>query len=189
MTTDPKTMKRLKAAAAKAAEFAAAAKEGVREAKAKLKHARKSFKAAKKVAKQARRKIDEAAAVPARPAPKAKSPSKLKFPSKTQSAAKPRPTVKPTGMPQGGPKEDVRSGSSAAKPKRRLKRVTKSDALEPPETMRSAAEVAKSVIERLHSPPPLLPPMPAIPSPEPSSRRGRDDAGEEHRDQDAQEQG
>jgi hypothetical protein len=30
--------------------------------------------------------------------------------------------------------------------------------------MRSAAEVAKSVIERLHAPPPLLPPTPVIPS-------------------------
>jgi hypothetical protein len=172
MTTDPKTMKRLKAAAAKAAEFAAAAKEGVREAKAKLKHARKSFKAAKKVAKQARRKIDEAAAVPkARPAPKANSPSKTR-------SAKPRPTPKPTGTPLSGSEQDVRSGSAAAKPKRRPKRASKSGALEPPETMRSAAEVAKSVIERLHSPPPLLPPTPAIPSPEPSSGRGRDDAGE-----------
>jgi hypothetical protein len=159
MTTDPKTMKRLKAAAAKAAEFAAAAKDEVREAKAKLKHARKLFKAAKKVAKQARRKIDAAVAVPAgavkaltispkavskaRPAPKAKSPSKA------QSASKP-----------------------AARPKRRLKRAPKSGAVEPPETMRSAAEVAKSVIERLHSPPPLLPPTPAIPSPEPESVPG-----------------
>jgi hypothetical protein len=184
MTTDPKTMKRLKAAAATAAEFAAAAKEGVREAKANLKHARKSFKAAKKVAKQARRKIDEAAAVPkARPAPKAKSPSK------TRSASNPKPTAKPTGTRLSGSKEEVRSAGAAVKPKRRLKRAPKSDALEPPETMRSAAEVAKSVIERLHSPPPLLPPTPAIASPEPSSRRGRDDAGEEDRDQNAQEQG
>jgi hypothetical protein len=33
--------------------------------------------------------------------------------------------------------------------------------------MRSAADVAKSVIERLHAPPPMLPPEPVIPT-EPS---------------------
>ena len=152
MTTDPKTMKRLKAAAQKAAEFADVAKKGVREAKAKLKHARKLLKAAKKVAKQARRKRDAASA--AKPAPK------------------PKPVPEATAKPQTKPKPAVRATSTASKPKRRVKRAAKLEGLTQPETMRSAAEVAKSVIERLHSPPPLLPPTPAIPAAEPGSESG-----------------
>jgi hypothetical protein len=49
--------------------------------------------------------------------------------------------------------------------------------------MRSAAEVAKSVIERLQAPPPILPPTPIIPadvvaSSGDSMRRGGDQSGE-----------
>jgi hypothetical protein len=166
MTADAKTMKRLKAAAAKATEFAAAAKEGVREAKARLKHARKLFKAAKKAAKQARRKVDAASAVAvgAKPALKAKSV--------LNARPAPKPLLKAAVKPPIRLKPAVRAATAASKPKRRVKRASKPDSVPPPETMRSAAEVAKSVIERLHSPPPLLPPTPAIPTPEPESEPG-----------------
>ena len=75
-------MKRLKAAAAKAAAGAAAAKDKVRSAKAQLKQARKLLKTEKKAAKQARKKLDAAAAMtPVR-------------------AAKPAAVAKPLAAPQ-----------------------------------------------------------------------------------------
>ena len=150
MATDQKTMKRLKAAADEAAEFATAAKEDVRTAKAKLKHARKLFKAAKKVAKQARRKVGAAAAA----ATAAPDGASLK-------SAKPRAVPKATAQPKIKLKPSHRAEDAVSKPQSRVqRRAPNPSAPTPPEPMRSAAEVAKSVIERLHSPPPLLPPTP-----------------------------
>jgi len=129
-------MKRLKAEAAKAAARAAAAKDQVRSAKAQLKQARKLFKVEKKVAKQARRKMDAAAV--------AVAPGRVSKPVAVAKVAVAKPRVrKPTTAPK--------PARSAARP------APKSRARRSPETMRSAAEVAKSVIERLHSPPPALP--------------------------------
>src|ERR1700690_4058045 len=69
MATSSTTVKRLKAAAAKAAAKATAAKEQVQLAKAQLKQARKLLKIEKKASKQARRKVEAAAATaaPGRP--------------------------------------------------------------------------------------------------------------------------
>jgi hypothetical protein len=55
--------------------------------------------------------------------------------------------------------------AAAAKPAavRKSATVRKKTRRPAPDTMRSAAEVAKSVIERLQSPPPVLPPDPVIP--------------------------
>jgi hypothetical protein len=140
MATNRATMQSLKAVAAKAAARAAAAKEQVRSAKARLKQARKLFKIEKKAAKQARKKVDAAAAAPA--------PGDVK-----PAAFAKTPVTKPS----------VRKPAPAAKPARPVSRATpKPRARKSPETMRSAAEVAKSVIERLHSPPPTLPPTPMV---------------------------
>jgi hypothetical protein len=147
MTTKSPIIKRLKASAAKASARAAAAKDEVRAAKTRLKQARKAFKAERKAAKQARRKVDAAAARTARkprpaatlklkPAVRKRTPAKVA--AKTKSAPQPKKAVPLKG-----------SKARAAKPTT--------------ETMRSAAEVAKSVIERLHAPPPALPPEPHIP--------------------------
>jgi hypothetical protein len=161
MTNKSPIIKRLKTAATKAAARASAAKNEVRAAKARLKQARKLFKAEKKAAKQARRKVNAAAAKRARkPRPaanlklkrairksaadlaaKTKSAPRAKSASKAKVAAKTNVAAKKAGAPQ------------AVKP-----RVPKKK----PETMRSAADVAKSVIERLHAPPPALPPEPKI---------------------------
>jgi hypothetical protein len=134
MTAKSPVLNRLKSAAAKAAARAAAAKEQVREAKAQLKVARKLFKAEKKAAKQARRKVD-AAVQKARPVKRAR-------------VAKAAAIVKPSRKAASG-----KLSGRGAKP-----------ALQAPDSMRSAAEVAKSVIERLHAPPPALPPEPIIPA-------------------------
>jgi hypothetical protein len=155
-------MKRLKAAATKAAARAAAAKTRVREAKATLKQARKLFKIEKKAAKQARRKAMAAVA------------------SATVRAAKPAVTAKL--------KPPVRKPDSAPK-KIKPRRASSPRARNPVGTMRSAAEVAKSVIERLHAPPPILPPTPLIPAEPPLVRRAGEKAREENRDHDAQEKG
>jgi hypothetical protein len=145
MTSKP-ALKRLKTAAGKAAARAAAAKSQVRLAKAQLKEARKAFKAAKKAAKQARRQAD-AAGSSRRPRPAAtlklkaaiRKASSLPKTVRTPKAAQPKPAVKKTAPPRA-------SKARAAKV--------------PP--MRSAAEIAKTVIERLHAPPPVLP-APIIP--------------------------
>jgi hypothetical protein len=148
------TMKRLKAAAAKAAARAAAAKEKVRSAKALLKPARKGFKVEKKAAKQARKKVDAAAAVSLDRAVKPVAVAKPAAAPKPLEVAKRAAAPKPAG---------VRKPATAPKPARRTSRgVPKARVRKSPETMRSAAEVAKSVIERLHSPPPALPPTPMI---------------------------
>jgi hypothetical protein len=150
MATDRATMNRLKAAAANAAARAAAAKEQVRSAKARLKQARKLFKIEKKAAKQARKKLDAAAAAPASGDVKPVAVAKTAV-TKTVVA---KPAVA---------KPSVRKPASAAKRARPVSRPSpKPRARKSPETMRSAAEVAKSVIERLHSPPPMLPPTPII---------------------------
>jgi hypothetical protein len=141
MATSSTTLKRLKVAAAKAAARAAAAKEQVQSAKAQLKQARKLLKIEKKASKQARRKMDAAAATaaPGRPPkPAAVARAAVAKPSKSVAAPKPARTA------------------SRSVPKRRVRKS--------PQTLRSAAEVAKSVIERLHSPPPVLPPEPNIPA-------------------------
>jgi hypothetical protein len=146
-------MKRLKEAAAKAAARAAAAKEQVRSAKARLKQARKLFKIEKKAAKQARKKVDAAAAAPA--------PGQTK-PAEVAKIAVAKPSVAKPAVA----KPRVRKPAPAAKPARPVSRATpKLRARKSPETMRSAAEVAKSVIERLHSPPPTLPPTPMVSDP------------------------
>jgi hypothetical protein len=150
MATNRATMKSLKAAAAKAAARAAAAKEQVRSAKARLKQTRKLFKIEKKAAKQARKKVDAAAAAPA--------PGDVKPAAVAKTAVTKTVVAKPAVA-----KRSVRKRAPAAKPARPVSRATpKPRARKSPETMRSAAEVAKSVIERLHSPPPTLPPTPMV---------------------------
>ena len=147
MTTKSPIIKRLKAAAAKASARAAAAKNEVRAAKARLKQARKAFKAERKAAKQARRKVDAAAARTARK-PRPAATLKLK------PAIRKRAPAKVAAKTKGAPKAKKAGPLKSSKPR----------AVKPtPETMRSAAEVAKSVIERLHAPPPVLPPEPHIP--------------------------
>jgi hypothetical protein len=131
-------VKRLKEAATKASARVAAAKDDLKAVKSRLKQARKAFKAEKKAAKQLRRKLKEAVAATLvrrrRPSPSPKTKAPLaKAQAKRKSAARRRP-----------------------KPR------TKARTKPAPDTMRSAAEVAKSVIERLHAPPPLLPPAPLI---------------------------
>ena len=142
-------MKRLKVAATKATSRAAAAKTRVREAKAALKQARKLFKIEKRAAKEARRKVD-AAVVSVRKPP----------------APKPVRAQKP-----GPPKMEPKSAAKKSKPRkpRKPRRASKPRAPKDLKTMRSAAEVAKSVIERLHAPPPILPPTPNIPDESPAA--------------------
>jgi hypothetical protein len=162
MTSKPATMQRLKAAAAKAAARAAGAKEQVRSAKALLKQARKAFKAEKKAAKQARRKVDAAAAalVQDRAAKAAVSP---KLPVRGAARNLGRNPDRNAGR---------KAAPGAASPVRPAPktRMLKPKAPKPPDTMRSAAEVAKSVIERLHSPPPVLAPAAIIPPDLPLAR-------------------
>jgi hypothetical protein len=63
-----------------------------------------------------------------------------------------------------GKKPKTSKRTSATKPPAKAKRRRGVKAAKPAaDSMRSAAEVAKSVIERLQSPPPVLPPDPVIP--------------------------
>ena len=157
MTARASVSKRLKGAAAKAAAGAAAAKLQVRLAKAQLKQARKEFKAAKKAAKQARRKLDAAgSARPPRPAASLKLKPAVRRPS---SASKPARAFK-VAPPKAAPVPGIASKRTAKKPV--SGRVSKPRAPKAPQ-LRSAAEIAKSVIERLHAPPPILPPAPVVP--------------------------
>jgi hypothetical protein len=154
MTAKP-DQKRLKTAAEKAAARAATAKSQVRLAKAQLKQARKAFKAAKKAAKQARRQVDAAgSARPRRPA----ATLKLKPAIRKASSA-----VKSVRAPKTAqPKPAVAGMSSKRIPKKTVpRRVSKARAPKVPQ-MRSAAEIAKTVIDRLHAPPPILPPAPIM---------------------------
>lgn len=126
-------MQQLKAAAARAAARAASAKEQVRSAKALLKQARKAFKSEKKAAKQARRKVDAAATSAAQ-----------------DRAFKATATAANSPM-RGATRKSVRTPAPKT-------RALKPQTQKPRDTVRSAADVAKSVIERLHGPPPTLPP-------------------------------
>jgi DnaK suppressor protein len=156
-------IKRLKLAAAKAAARATAAKTQMRAAKAQLKQARKLFKTEKKAAKHAWRKVDAAAVSATRRAPRPAATLKLK-PAVRKPAAK--PVLAARKRPKAAPKTSPKASPKKIKPRR----VAKARAPAAP-SMRSAAEVAKSVIERLHSPPPVLPPEPVIPT-NPSSSPG-----------------
>ena len=139
MSVKASVLKELETAAAKAAARAAAAKAEVRLAKAELKQARKVFKAAKKAAKQARRQADAAGnSRPPRPA----------------ATRKVKPAIRKAAVPGIGARRT---------PKKTLpRRVSRARVPRAPQ-MRSAAEIAKTVIERLHAPPPILPPAPVIP--------------------------
>jgi hypothetical protein len=158
MTSPSTFVKRLKVAATKAAARAAAAKTRMRAAKAQLKQARKLFKTEKKAAKQARRKVDAAAASATKRAPRPAATLELK-PAVRKPAA--RKTVRP-------PKTTPKSRPKKRQPKKSTpRRVLKTRAEVP--GLRSAAEVAKSVIERLHAAPPILPPAPVIPADPPEN--------------------
>jgi hypothetical protein len=178
MTTPSPFIKRLKVAATKAAARAAAAKTQVRAAKAHLKQARKLFKTEKKAAKQARRKVDAAATSAARRAPRPAATLKLK------PAIRKSPAKQPVRAARKRPKIVVKT--AAKKPPKKTKPRRTANARAQATGMRSAAEVAKSVIERLHSPPPILPPAPVIPTDAPSGLG--QESREKNRDQDAQEE-
>jgi hypothetical protein len=190
MTTPSPFIKRLKIAATKAAARAAAAKTQVRAAKAHLKQARKLFKTEKKAAKQARRKVDAAATSSAKRTPRPAATLKLNPAVRKSSATQPvraarkilkaAPKNAPKEPPRKPPKKAPKEAAKKIKPRRPAKARAQATG------MRSAAEVAKSVIERLHAPPPILPPAPVIPT-ESSSGSGHE-PGEKNRDQDAQEE-
>jgi hypothetical protein len=178
MTAASPFIKRLRAAAIKAAGRAAAAKTQVRAAKAQLKQARKLFKIEKRAAKQARREVDAASIVTRAPRPAATL--QLKPAVRKVAAAKPLTAARrnsklaaKTAAPKTAAPKTTAPKSAAVKsaPKKtKPPRAAKARAVTAPEAMRSAAEVAKSVIERLHAPPPVLPPTPVIPpGPPPSS--------------------
>lgn len=133
-------MQQLKAAAARAAARAASAKEQVRSAKALLKQARKAFKSEKKAAKQARRKVDAAATSAAQ-----------------DRAFKATATAANSPM-RGATRKSVRTPAPRPALPAPKTRALKPQTQKPRDTVRSAADVAKSVIERLHGPPPTLPP-------------------------------
>jgi hypothetical protein len=157
MNTKSSVIKRLKEAVAKAIARASAAKDELRAAKGRLKQARKLFKAEKKAAKQARRKLDAAVATAAARTPRPAATLKLKPAIRRPPTAKKSPPKK-TGLKKAALKR-------AAPKKAGQRRTPKPVAVKAPITIRSAAEVAKSVIERLHAPPPTLPPTlaPVIP--------------------------
>jgi hypothetical protein len=145
--------RRLKVAAEQAADRAASAKEQVRSAKAQLKQARKLFKAEKKAAKQARKKLEAARnSFMVRPVRAAAAPGAVRAPKapRAKSAAPKAASVK---VPV----------SKTVRVRRKLRRAAKPVSASP-EPMRSAAEVAKIVIERLQNPPAVLPPTPTIPA-------------------------
>jgi hypothetical protein len=166
MNTKSPIIKRLKEAVAKAVARASAAKDDLRSAKGRLKQARKLFKAEKKAAKQARRKLDAAVATAAARTPRPAATLKLKPAVRRSSAAKPLPVRKATAPKEASPKAAAKSPSKRTEPKKpaskraapnKASRTPKPGAVKKPNAMRSAAEVAKSVIERLHAPPPTLP--------------------------------
>jgi len=142
----------LKSDAEKGAARADAAKQQVRAAKAALKRARKLFKAAKKAAKQGRKKLEAAAAATTRRPGK---PSRQ--PVRASKPAVKAPAVK---VPNKAPRKAPKKTPVSRKP-RRARRVRDPAAAD---HLRSASDVAKSVIERLRSAPPTLPPAPVIPA-------------------------
>ena len=143
-------VKRLREASVKAAARVSAAKGDLKAAKSQLKKARKVFKAEKKAAKQLRRKLKQAVAATFVRRPKPAASDKAKAPV-AKVATSPQSTVAPKSPPAH------KKRKSAARP------AAKSRKKAAPDTMRSAAEVAKSVIERLHppAPPPPTPPLSA----------------------------
>jgi hypothetical protein len=160
MTAKP-SLKRLKTVSAKAAARAAAAKSQVRLAKVQLKQARKAFKAAKRAAKQARRQVDAAgSARPRRPAATLKLKPAIRKASPPKAARTPKTVRTPkTARPKPGV---PRVASKRSMQKRAPRQVSKARVPKAPQ-MRSAAEIAKTVIERLHAPPPVLAPAPIVP--------------------------
>jgi len=163
MTTPSPFIKRLKLAANKAAARAAAAKTQVRAAKAQLKQARKLFKTEKKAAKQTRREVDAAAASAAGRA--ARPTATLQLAPAVRKPSAPKPVGAARKIRKTAPKTTTKSLPKKIKPRRAAEARVEAPG------MRSAAEVAKSVIERLHAPPPILPPEPVIP-PDPSMSPG-----------------
>jgi hypothetical protein len=154
------TVKQLKEAAVKAAARVSTAKDDLKAVKSRLKDARKLFKAEKKSARQLRRKLKEAVAARLLRQLKPKVTAKAKT-----APAKPKAKLvvqAPTRRKKATP---TRGGivSKAAAKKQKPGRTSKPRSNSQPTSMRSAAEVAKSVIDRLHAPPPLLPPTPIIP--------------------------
>ncbi len=139
----------LKSDAEKGAARADAAKQQVRAAKAALKRARKLFKAAKKSAKQARKKLEVATAATTR------QPRK---PSPRQPVRLAKPAVK---APAAKAPKKLRKKAPVSRKPRRARKVRAPAAAD---HLRSASDVAKSVIERLRSAPPTLPPAPVIPA-------------------------
>jgi hypothetical protein len=132
-----------KTSSLKASDPLAQAKQALRAAKAQLKEARRDYKAAKKAAKASRR---------AR--------------KKAQQTKQGKPAKKPATKGRGSMKAAVKAGPQPvvnAAPKRPAKRKTRSRTATPAPETRSTAEVTKTVIERLQSPPPALPPDPVIP--------------------------
>ena len=138
----------LKSDAEKGAARADAAKQQVRAAKAALKRARKLFKAAKKSAKQARKKLEVATAATTRqPRKPSRHPGRAVKPAVKAPAAK-------------APKKLAKKALVPRKPRRAPKVRAPAAA----DHLRSASDVAKSVIERLRSGPPTLPPAPVSPA-------------------------
>ena len=134
------TAKRLRGAADSAIARAAAAKQQVRAAKLELKRARKASKASKKAAKQAVKKADAAAAAVTRSVRKqttaaGKAADAAKLAAKAPIARRKAPPPRAAG--------------------RAATHLARENLGE-----RSPAEVARSVIERLESAVPKLPPTP-----------------------------
>ncbi len=148
-TTGPNETKaaaqKLAAQADKAKAAAVLAKQQVREAKATLKRARKAAKAAKKTAKDAARKAAEALSLLARSVPIA--------PKKAPAAPDRPPVARKKAAAARLPMKPVDAARVVKAPKKKSKGLP----------ARSAAEVARSVIERLQAPPPTLPPEPNVP--------------------------
>ena len=146
----------------KAQAAAAAAKLEVKRIKGLLKQARRVSKGAKQLVKDARRKA------------KAETAADAKAKSSLRGTSKGTPKGSPTGtrkdpLAKSTPVSSAPATSTAARagtvPKVPAITVRKARAprLKSTQTLRSAAEVAKSVIERLQSPPPVLPPEPNLP--------------------------
>lgn len=144
----------LKSDAEKGAARAEAAKQQVRAAKAALKRARKLFKAAKKSAKQARKKLEAAAAATTRRPRK----SSRRQPVRAGKAAVKAPAVKARNKALGKAPGKAPKKAPVSRRARKVRAPAAADHL------RSASDVAKSVIERLRGAPPTLPPTPVIPA-------------------------
>jgi hypothetical protein len=150
----------LKSDAEKGAARADAAKQQVRAAKAALKRARKLFKAAKKSAKQARKKLEAAAAATRPPRrPSRRPPVRADKPAAKAPAAK-----APKKAAKKAPKKAPHKAPKKVPVSRKPRRARKVRAPAATDHLHSASDVAKSVIERLRSAPPALPPAPVIPA-------------------------